>query len=88
MESDELMASVKDLVARTLQIPLDELTVDSKLGDYELDSLDIIRLSLVCEKTYQIALSPSDFGRAQTFGDVIDVLKQKITSGSTISSEK
>jgi acyl carrier protein len=78
MQRDELIARVRAIVEREIQIPADELQLDARLGDFELDSLDVMKLALAFERAFGIKLAPAEVAQVETFGDVVDSLAQKL----------
>jgi acyl carrier protein len=73
----ELIGTVRILVGRTVEIPAEQLTLESKLGDFELDSLDMIRLSLAFEKDLGVKFSAAELSGMITFGDLIEGIESK-----------
>jgi len=82
MDRAELVRSVKAIIEREAAIDVSTLNDDSRLGDFEIDSLDIMKLAYVFEKTFDITVAPSELGLLRTFGDMIDALEQKLAAGA------
>jgi acyl carrier protein len=79
MDRAKLVEQVKIIVNRETKIPLDDLTSGSRLGDFDIDSLDILKLALAFEKTFSIELAPAELAEVETFDDVIAGIEGKLT---------
>ena len=61
-----------------LNIPVDNITADSKLvDDLKADSLDIVELVTSLEEEYNIEISDEDIKNIRTVGDVVRFIESK-----------
>lgn len=64
-------AAVIDLISETLQIPREQVTVESQLTDISADSIQLFGLLLAFEKKYALKVSYEDIVSLHTVGDVV-----------------
>ena len=79
----------RSTIVEDLQRAADEVlgedapTIDERLAlgdDAEIDSLDLIEISMVIEERYSIAFEPSDLDGVTSIGDVVDVILGKVAA--------
>ena len=77
MTDTEILATIKDIASSELAIPADSITAEAGVGDFEIDSLDVIKLSIHLEKRFGIVISPREVAAAVTISDIIACIKAK-----------
>ena len=67
-----MLTEIRTRIAQQLNIPVDNITADSKLvDDLKADSLDIVELVTSLEEEYNIEISDEDIKNIRTVGDVV-----------------
>lgn len=80
MTREELIERVKETIAQEVNISLDGADLDTRLEDLNIDSLDMIEVAVVLEKSFNITIMTSELLQIETVGDVIDELEHKVAS--------
>jgi acyl carrier protein len=70
---------IRDIIARKFQVDPDDITPESTLKDLELDSLDVVDLSLVVEKELGVAISDDEMLQAETVAAVVTLVESRNT---------
>jgi acyl carrier protein len=86
----EIVDQVRRIIARTLMVPVEQLTPDTRLDDIGAESLDVIEIVFELEENFgiNIPFNPDDAGRSgasapnaendmafQTIGQVAEAVK-------------
>ena len=50
------------------------ITLDARLEDLEVDSLDLVELAQIVEDEYGVELSDDDMDKLETVSDVVDLI--------------
>ncbi len=77
MQRDELSQTVMRLIAREVDMPVESIGLNSTLEDLGVDSLDVLKLAIAFEQTFNISISTEDLVRIRSVADIIDQLEQK-----------
>lgn len=78
MDDPSLVLAIREVVAREVGIEPGAIQLDSQLGDFDIDSLDIMRLAVVFERTFKINVAAGELGGLVTFGDIVSTIERKI----------
>ncbi|MBP2706828.1 acyl carrier protein [Microbispora sp. RL4-1S] len=70
---------VREIIARKFQLDPNAITPEAKLKDLELDSLDVVDLSLVIEKELGVAVSDEEMLQAETVEAVVTLVESRST---------
>ena len=84
MKREELIGTVKDIIGHEVEVPVDNLELDTQLADLDIDSLDVLKLGLAFEKSFNIQLSTSELVRIRTFGDIVTGLEDRLPANEPI----
>ena len=78
MDRKELEARVVNLVAETLTVVKDKVSLDTDLReDLSVDSLDLVDLVLAVEQEFGIEVRDEDIGEnIRTVRDIVDLLEK------------
>lgn len=73
-----MLEKMKKILAEQLDIPEDEITLESNFkDDLDADSLDLFELLTTLEEEYSLEIPAEDMEKLTTVGSVIDYLKNK-----------
>lgn len=70
--------TIKNLLVDKFEIPADSITRDATFESLDLDSLDIVELSMNIEDELQVHISEDEAAQLSTVGDVISLLESKV----------
>jgi acyl carrier protein len=55
----------------------ENVTLDARLEDLEVDSLDLVELAQITEEEYGVEITDSDMDRLATVGDVVNLIAER-----------
>lgn len=70
MGTDERSQKVIAIIGQIATVPADKITLDTKLEDLGIESLDRVEIAIELETEFDIRISDSAAGRFATVGDV------------------
>jgi len=79
---DTIKEQVLDVVAETLAMEKDALTLDKTFSEMNVDSLDMVELTMGIEEAFDIEISDEDAMEITTIQSAIDVVKKTANSDS------
>ncbi len=74
MNNDEIFEKVADIVAETMSVDADELTVETTFESLSADSLDLIQLVSAIEEDLGITIEDDDLTSIKTLGDAVTMI--------------
>jgi len=75
MNTEDVMAKVKDLIVQGLGVNADEIVPDASfIDDLGADSLDIVELVMLIEKEFDIEIPDEDAEKISTVQDAADYI--------------
>ena len=74
MNNDEIFEKVADIVAETISVDADELTVETTFESLSADSLDLIQLVSAIEEDLGITIDDDDLTSIKTLGDAVTMI--------------
>ena len=74
MNNDEIFEKVADIVAETMSVDADELTVETTFESLSADSLDLIQLVSAIEEDLGITSDDDDLTSIKTLGDAVTMI--------------
>ncbi len=81
MDEKAIFQRIKAILEERLAIPEDGIKWDSLLKeDLEVDSLDLVNLSMIVEDEYGIDILDGDVEDIRTVGDVVNLIKSRLLS--------
>lgn len=81
MEEKEVFARIREMLAGRQAVPLEEIGPDTRLKeDLEVDSLDLVELSMLVEEEYGIELFDEQLGAVNTVGDVVRLILENVSA--------
>ena len=74
----DMFETVKEILARQLQVDADDITQDTDIvDDLGADSLDQVELIMAFEEEFGAAIPEEDAEKLTTVGKVVEYLKEK-----------
>ena len=74
-----MFEKIQAYLASQLDIPADEITLDTTFESLGVDSLDIVELSMALEEEFDIGeMSEEDLATIKTVGDLVGYLQRKL----------
>ena len=71
-------ATICEILSEQLEIPLDEITAESKLrDDLSADSLDLIDLAMTLEDEFRKEVPDEALEKMKTVGDVVAFIEEE-----------
>ena len=55
----------------------ESVTLDARLDELEIDSLDLVELAQIIEDEYGVEIADSDMDTLKTVGDVVDLVARR-----------
>ena len=80
MKREELIMTVKSIISQEIEIPVDSIELDTPLADLDIDSLDVLRLGVAFEKSFNITITTAELLSIKTVGDIITGLEGRLVS--------
>ena len=74
----ELESEVQAILERRLGLPGGRLDAGDRLAALGMDSLDRTELAIAVERRFEVRISESDVGGAETVGDLVALVVQRI----------
>ncbi|MDQ3931459.1 MAG: acyl carrier protein [Actinomycetota bacterium] len=72
-----IYASVERILIETFQVPADEVSPDATFESLELDSLDLVELTLAIEEELGVKIEDEEVERIRTVRDAVDLIAEK-----------
>ena len=76
MDRQEIETKVKKIIHEQLDVPNDEIQLESVLQDFNVDSLGLVELLLSLEETFEINIPDEGTETLKTVKDVVDYVEQ------------
>jgi len=68
---DDVESRIKELVAKSKNLPVTDVRMDSTFDELQIDSLDKINLSFEVEEMFAIEIPDDSLNSLKTVGDVV-----------------
>lgn len=78
---DASYETIRDILADSFQVPADQITPEATLESLELDSLDLVELTLAVEDETGVAIEDEELEDVRTVGDAAELLASKTGAG-------
>ena len=79
MEAADFGARVKQILTKRVGIPPEEIALDARLvDDLELDSVDLVELTIAAEREFNIEISDEQMKEILTVADVVNLIKRLV----------
>lgn len=79
MTREEIIEKVNTVLADEFEVDASTLQPDSNLKEtLSLDSLSLVDLVAIIQRTYKIKIPVADFVKIKTLGDLYDYIEEKV----------
>ena len=79
MEKSELIAKANEVLADEFEVEVEDITPDANIKKtLELDSLSLVDMVALIEKTFGIKLQNQEASQIVTFGELYDYIESKM----------
>ncbi len=68
---------LKELVVENLDIDPDQIDLDSKISDLDIDSIDLVDFIMVIEDEFSIEFSDEELDEIESFADIVSLIESK-----------
>lgn len=76
MTRDEIFKAVAQVLNKTFEIPLEDISQESNLlDDFDLDSIDAVDLIIKLQKYTTKNIDPEEFKQIRTVNDIVDAIE-------------
>ncbi|MFN2556021.1 MAG: acyl carrier protein [Nitriliruptorales bacterium] len=72
-----IYANVERILTGTFQVPADEVSPDATFESLELDSLDLVELTLAVEEELGVKIEDEEMEQIRTVRDSVDLIAAK-----------
>lgn len=78
MNREEILEKVKNVMVDSLDTEVEKITLDASLtDDLEIDSLELVDLTMAFEEEFDIAIEDSELESIKTVKDIVDLFEKK-----------
>jgi acyl carrier protein len=78
MDKKEIFEKVKEIMVESLSVEEEKITENASLtDDLELDSLELVDLTMDFENELGISIDDSELEKIKTVGDIVEILASK-----------
>ncbi len=88
MNREELMKLARTIISEEAKIEPDLIQPDIELRSLDIDSLDMLKVALVLEKSFDVTITTLELEEIKTFNDVLNGLESKIAAKDISKSSK
>ena len=85
---DDVESRIKELVAKSKNLPVTDVRMDSTFDELQIDSLDKINLTFAVEEMFSVEIPDDSLNSLKTVGDVVrgvEKLRTAAPPGAAIS---
>ncbi|WP_297790227.1 acyl carrier protein [uncultured Anaerococcus sp.] len=68
---------LKELAVENLDINPDEIDLDGKISDLDIDSIDLVDFIMVIEDEFDIEFSDEELDEIETLSDIVSLIESK-----------
>ena len=72
-----MFETISEILTETFKVPADRVTLDASFDSMQLDSLDIVELTLVIEEQTGLKIGDDEVEKIWTVGDAVALLAEK-----------
>lgn len=68
---------LKELAVENLDIDSDQIDLDSKISDLDIDSIDLVDFIMIIEDEFSIEFSDEELDEIESFADIVSLIESK-----------
>lgn len=68
---------LKELAVENLDIDPDQIDLDSKISDLDIDSIDLVDFIMIIEDEFAIEFSDEELDEIESFADIVSLIESK-----------
>ena len=68
---------LKELAIENLDINPDEIDLDSKISDLDIDSIDLVDFIMIIEDEFSIEFSDEELDEIESLSDIVSLIESK-----------
>lgn len=68
---------LKELAVENLDIDPDQVDLDSKISDLDIDSIDLVDFIMIIEDEFSIEFSDEELDEIESFADIVSLIESK-----------
>ncbi|EGC81804.1 MULTISPECIES: acyl carrier protein [Anaerococcus] len=68
---------LKELAVENLDIDPDQIDLDSKISDLDIDSIDLVDFIMIIEDEFSIEFSDEELDEIESFADIVSLIESK-----------
>ena len=68
---------LKELAVENLDINPDEIDLDSKISDLDIDSIDLVDFIMIIEDEFSIEFSDEELDEIESLSDIVSLIESK-----------
>ena len=68
---------LKELAVENLDIDPDQIDLDSKISDLDIDSIDLVDFIMTIEDEFSIEFSDEELDEIESFADIVSLIESK-----------
>ena len=76
--ADQVLGTMRNLLVDMFDVDADKITADASFDSMDLDSLDLVEVSVKVEDAYDIEISEDDLKDVWTVGNAVEVVLSKL----------
>ena len=68
---------LKELAVENIDIDPDQIDLDSKISDLDIDSIDLVDFIMIIEDEFSIEFSDEELDEIESFADIVSLIESK-----------
>ena len=68
---------LKELAVENLDIDPDQIDLDSKISDLDIESIDLVDFIMIIEDEFSIEFSDEELDEIESFADIVSLIESK-----------
>jgi len=85
--SEELIARVTGVIAKTQKIPFESVTLDKTFADLNIDSLDSVNILFALEDEFSIDIADDDARKIGSLREMVDGVGKLLAAKNQIANQ-
>ncbi len=77
MEQQELFEKIKTILVDNFSVPEDQVTREATVQDLDLDSLDLVEMTMMVEEEIGVEIEDEEVADVETIQDMLELLEKK-----------